>query len=171
MTSPLLALFARSLREDARARLTYAARGIVVGFVLLMAGSFGLFARFGSSVGALGREFFSGLMIFQTVCIAIAGVGYFASAITEEKEEGTLGLLRMTNLNPLSILLGKSTSRLLAALLLLAAPLPFTVLAVTLGGISLGQIAAAYCTLGAFTFFLCNLLVPALVDNLVDCIG
>ena len=97
------------------------------------------------------------------VFILLAGCGYFASAITEEKEEMTLGLLRMTNLNPLSILLGKGTSRLCGALLLLAAQLPFTVLAITLGGISLGQIGAAYCTLGSFLIFLANLALLASV--------
>ena len=54
------------------------------------------------------------------------------SAEAEEKEEQTLGLLRMTGLNALSILLGKSTSRLLGALLLLLAQFPFTIFAITL---------------------------------------
>jgi ABC-type Na+ efflux pump permease subunit len=84
-------------------------------------------------------------------------LSYFSSAITEEKEEMTLGLLRMTNLNPLSILLGKSTSRLCGALLLLAAQLPFTLLAVAFGGISTRQIMAAYCTLAAYILLLSNL--------------
>ena len=74
-----------------------------------------------------------------------------------------LGLLRMTDLNPLSILLGKSTSRLCGALLLLAAQFPFTLLAVTLGGVSARQIVAAYLALGAYTFFLCNLALLASV--------
>ena len=90
------------------------------------------------------------------VAISAIGLSYFGSAIAEEKEEQTLGLLRMTDLSPLSILLGKSTSRLCGALLLLAAAFPFTIFAVTLGGISLGQIVATYCTIGAYTFLLCN---------------
>ena len=61
--------------------------------------------------------------------------------MAEEKEEQTLGLLRMTGLSPLSILLGKSTSRLCGALLLLAAQFPFTIFAVTLGG----RVARADC--------------------------
>jgi hypothetical protein len=97
------------------------------------------------------------------VFIILAGCGWFASAITEEKEDMTLGMLRMTNLNPLSILLGKSTSRLFGALMLLAAQFPFTILAITLGGVSLGQIGAAYCTLGAFLIFLANLALLASV--------
>ena len=160
MTSPLLALFARSLREDTRLKLTYFARSGLVTVILifmLMVDSSG-----GMGTGQ-GLGFFGTVIYVDLVFILLAGCGYFASAITEEKEEMTLGLLRMTNLNPLSILLGKSTSRLCGALLLLVAQLPFTMLAVTLGGISLGQIAAAYCTLGTFLIFLANLALLASV--------
>ncbi len=154
MTSPLLALFIRSLREDSRLKLTYFARvGLVTVILLFM---FSVESERGWSNGP-GLTFFSMVIVIDCVFIVLAGCGWFASAITEEKEEMTLGLLRMTNLNPLSILLGKGTSRLCGALLLLAAQVPFTVLAITLGGISLGQIAAAYCTLGAFLVFLANL--------------
>ncbi len=154
MTSPLLALFIRSVREDTRLKLTYFARvGLVTVILLFM---FSVESERGWSNGP-GLEFFSTVIVIDCVFIVLAGCGWFASAITEEKEEMTLGLLRMTNLNPLSILLGKGTSRLCGALLLLAAQIPFTVLAITLGGISLGQIAATYCTLGAFLVFLANL--------------
>ncbi len=154
MPSPLLALFIRSLREDSRLKLTYFARVGLVAVILLF--MFSVEAERGWSNGP-GLTFFSMVIVIDCVFIVLAGCGWFASAITEEKEEMTLGLLRMTNLNPLSILLGKGTSRLCGALLLLAAQVPFTVLAITLGGISLGQIAAAYCTLGAFLIFLANL--------------
>src|SRR5678816_4612542 len=62
----------------------------------------------------------------------------------------------MTNLNPLSILLGKSASRQIGALLLLLSQVPFTLLAVALGGVTLEQIIAAYTCLGAYTLFLGN---------------
>jgi hypothetical protein len=160
MTSPLLALFARSLREDTRLKLTYFARSGLVTVILI----FMLMVDSSGGMGSgQGLGFFGTVIYVDLVFILLAGCGYFASAITEEKEEMTLGLLRMTNLNPLSILLGKSTSRLCGALLLLVAQLPFTMLAVTLGGISLGQIAAAYCTLGAFLIFLANLALLASV--------
>ena len=160
MIAPLLALFARSLREDSRLKLTYFARVGLVAVILLF--MFAIESDTGWGNGP-GLQFFSTVTVIDMVFIVLAGCGYFASAITEEKEEVTLGLLRMTNLNPLSILLGKGTSRLCGALLLLAAQLPFTMLAITLGGISLGQIAAAYCTMGAFMIFLANLALLASV--------
>jgi len=154
MNSPLLALFIRSVREEVRSRATYWARAGLGGFLLLVVALFALSNRW---TGAPGKVFFTTVISFQAVAVALVGLSYFGSAITEEKEEQTLGLLRMTSLNPLSILLGKSTSRLCGALLLLVGQVPFTIFAVTLGGVSLGQIAAVYCALGAFMFLLCNL--------------
>ena len=154
MSSPLLALFVRSLREDARNRATYWARGGLGCFLLLV---MALFLWSGRAIPAPGRAFFSTVISFQIIAITLMGLSYFASAIAEEKEEQTLGLLRMTGLSPLSILLGKSTSRLFGVLLLLAAQFPFTIIAVTWGGISLWQIVASYCAIGAFIFLLCNL--------------
>ncbi len=154
MTSPLLALFVRSLREDARSRATYWTRGGLGFFLLLVMLLFALPSVWGN---APGRTLFSMVITIQAMVITFVGLSYFASAVAEEKEEQTLGLLRMTGLNPLSILLGKSTSRLCGALLLLVAQIPFTVFSITLGGISLWQITAAYCALAAFVFLLCNL--------------
>lgn len=160
MISPLLALFARSLREDARLKMTYIARVglvlIILLFLLSVRGTFG----WGN---APGLRFFSSVVYINFFFILLAGLSHFASAITEEKEEMTLGLLRMTNLNALSILLGKSTSRVVNALLLLAAQFPFTLLAISLGGVAERQIVAAYCTLGAFIIFLANLALLASV--------
>src|SRR6187402_2140763 len=108
MNSPLLALFIRSLREEGRQKLSYIARvGLVL--VILM-----FLVSVQTSMGwnnAPGLEFFQIVFAIDLAFVVLAGVSYFCSAISEEKEEATLGLLRMTNLNPLSILLGKSTSR------------------------------------------------------------
>ena len=153
MSSPLLALFIRSLREDTRARATYWMRGGLSCFLGLM---LLFFAIPGGLISAPGRVYFSIIISIQTVGITFVGLSYFGSAVAEEKEEHTLGLLRMTGLDPLSILLGKSTSRLCGALMLLIAQFPFTIFAVTLGGVSLWQIAAVYCTLATYTFLLCN---------------
>lgn len=160
MASPLLALFARSLREDVRGKMTYAARAALVAVLAVCMLSAILASGWR---GAPGLQFFNLIVTIQSVCITLAGLSYFASAITEEKEERMLGLLRMTELNPLSILLGKSTSRLCGALLLLAVQFPFTLLGIMLGGVTGRQIAAAYFALGAYTIFLSNLALLASV--------
>ena len=160
MTSPLLALFVRSLREDSRLKFTYFSRAGLVAVILFFL--FMVQSSFGWS-NAPGLHFFETVIGVDLAFVILAGVSYFSSAISEEKEEMTLGLLRMTNLNPLSILLGKSTSRLCNAVLLFAAQLPFTLLAVTLGGISLRQIFAAYFTIAAFLALVSNLALLASV--------
>ena len=150
----LFALFVRALREDTRARLPPILRATLVLVILLI---LWVNERDFASRSAPGLDFL-GMVIFANLgLIAIATVGIFSSAITEEKEDQTLTLLRMTKLSPLAILFGKSTSRLIATLLLLAVQIPFTLLAVTLGGVSKGQVISAYAVIGATTFLLCNL--------------
>jgi hypothetical protein len=139
-----------------RSALTIWSRAGLLVLILLMLGPIQSMANAGL-YGAPGLRFLQEIVWVNLVCITLAGLSYFASAITEEKEEMMLGLLRMTNLSPVSILLGKSTSRLVGALLLLLVQVPFILLAVTLGGVALIQIAAAYATLLAYLFLVCNL--------------
>ncbi|MCX5662625.1 MAG: hypothetical protein NTW19_23340 [Planctomycetota bacterium] len=149
MNIPALALTARSLRLTSRAPGTYALRALFLGFTL-----FCLFFIWTSS-GMLGAP---GLRLFQVICyldlffISLAGASSFATSIAEEKEEGTLGLLRMTDLSPVAILLGKAGGPLINILLLLLAQFPFVLLAVTLGGVSVPQVVAASITIMAYIF-------------------
>ena len=152
---PTMALFVRSLREEGRAKLPYLARLLLVTIVLLVL--FRGYRSFSLSQGAAGLQFFELLIQVNAVFITLAGIAFFSSAITEEKEEGTIALLRMTKLSPVAILLGKSTSRLFGACLLILAQLPFTLLAVSLGGVTTIQVFAAYATLLSWIFFLANL--------------
>jgi hypothetical protein len=150
----LFALFVRSVREDLRSKsLLWARIGIAVAIL------FSIFKTrlFHQSGGAPGLAFFSSLVWMNFFVICIAGLSYFSSSITEEKEEGTLGLLRMTDLSPFAILLGKSTSRLIGGLLLLLVQLPFAMLAITMGGVAQDQVLKCYAVLGAFLFFACNI--------------
>ena len=156
MKLPALALFERSLRLETRSALMCWSRAGLLVLILFMLITIQSMARVGG-VGAPGLYFLEEMVWLNFVCINLAGLSYFASAITEEKEEMMLGLLRMTDLNPVAILLGKSTSRLVGALLLLLVQVPFILLAVTLGGVGLLQIAAAYGTLLAYLFLVCNL--------------
>src|SRR5205085_1688371 len=123
----LFALFGRALREDVRARLPSILRAALALIILVIVWSNERdFARH----VAPGREFLLATLMANLAFLGIAAPGVFASAITEEKEDETLPLLRMTNLSPVAILFGKSTARLLGALLLLAVQIPFTLLAV-----------------------------------------
>lgn len=149
----LLALLTRALRQDARQLKNHIFRLCFVAFIylallgaLLTAGAF----------GAPGLRLFASIAWLNAVFVTCAGIGFFSSAITEEKEEETIGLLMMAGLNPLGILLGKSTSRLIQSSMLLVVQFPFMLLAVTLGGVTPLQIMAAYVSLLAFMVLLAN---------------
>jgi len=130
---PALGLFERSLRLETRSALMCWARTGLLCLILLVLIPIQSLARAGM-FSAPGLRFLQEVVWLNLVFITLAGLSYFASAITEEKEEMMLGLLRMTDLNSVAILLGKSTSRLVGALLLLLVQVPFVLLTVTLGG-------------------------------------
>jgi hypothetical protein len=149
----LLALLTRSLRQDARQLRNHVFRLAFVAFMYMAL----LTASVTSGMfGAPGLRLFQQIAWLNVLFISCAGIGYFASAITEEKEEETIGLLQMAGLNPLGILLGKSTSRLIQASMLLVVQFPFMLLAVTLGGVTPHQIFAAYAALLAYMILLAN---------------
>lgn len=153
MLSRTLALLVRSLRAEARLMRTHLFRMIFVVFIalnLIMAHTIS------SVVGAPGLRLFTMISYLNFLFISMAGISFFATAITEEKEEDTLGLFKMAGVRPMGILLGKSTSRLVSAVLLLLVQLPFTLLAITLGGVTREQVIDAYCALSAYLVLLAN---------------
>ncbi|MFC2172923.1 hypothetical protein ACFLU6_09885 [Acidobacteriota bacterium] len=153
MNIPALALFTRSLRMDSRSRQGYLLRLALVGIILIYLIYFhSSFVRF----GAPGRTFFIAIVWINLVFVTLSGLGLFSAVITEEKEEMTLGLLKMTALSPPALLLGKSGSRLLSVVLIILAQFPFVLLGVTLGGVSTLQIIAVYCSILAWTVLLCG---------------
>jgi hypothetical protein len=153
MFTGTLALLHRALRLDARLLRTHLFR---VGFAGLVYVSLLFTWGRSATLGAPGLTLFETMAYLNLLLISLAGVSFFATAITEEKEEDTLGLLKLAGLNPLSILLGKSTSRLVGANLLLLVQFPFTLLAITLGGVTLLQVLAVYCSLAAYMVLLAN---------------
>ncbi len=154
MNVALTPFLRRSLRTHCRAGKTYLIRGGMLLAMLASVASAQVTARF---IGAPGLVLFSSIVWISAFLICLGGPAYFASIITEEKEQMTLGLLKMTGLRPVSILLGKSTSQMLGAIALLLVQLPFTVLSITLGGVSLPQVTAAYLALVAHLVFVTNL--------------
>jgi ABC-type transport system involved in multi-copper enzyme maturation permease subunit len=140
------ALLHRSLRTDVRLLRTHLFRTGLLALVL-----FWLFEERGSMMtGSPGLQLFSWLLYCNFWFITLSGGLYFSTAITEEKEEQTLGLLRLAGISPPALLLGKWLPRVVGGLLLIAIQVPFTLLSITLGGVLMHQILAAYCTLAAY---------------------
>ncbi len=106
---------------------------------------------------APGKDLFTWVLYINYWFITAAGATFFATAITEEKEERTLGLMKMAGVGGAAILAGKWIPRLIGALLLILIQIPFTVLAITLGGVMWSQIGAAYIALLAHLFLVGNI--------------
>ncbi len=150
----VLTLLTRALREDASRRRAHAFR--VSGTLLILI--FLIIAHASSGgVAAPGLRFFELISWLNLALIVLAGASYFATAITEEKEQGTLGLLQLAGVSSLGLLLGKSTSRLISVLLVFLGQLPFALLAITLGGVTVRQIIAVDIALAAFLVMVANL--------------
>ena len=155
MIAKTLALTLRAIREDAWLLRMHLFRL----FLLLIIVWFLVLTQWDDmGVGAPGLDFFRSVTYLDFCFISLAGIGFFASAITEEKEEMTLGLLRMAGIGPMALLAGKLIPRLLGAVLLLSVQFPFTLLAITLGGVSLAKLRLNDKLLGF-------LLIEALLTN------
>ena len=141
------AMFTRALRSDTRRLRPHLFRMLFAGLIL---GSLVMAHIQSLSLGAPGLFFFGNILWLNLVLIVLAAVSFLSTAITEEKEEGTLGLLMLAGVSPLAMLLGKSSTRLFSTALLLVVQFPFALMAIVLGGVTLTQIVAGYIALAAF---------------------
>ena len=151
MFTGVLALLERSMRVDARAWGPHLARfGLMAAIYIAVC-----YASATSNMfGAPGLRFFTSIGYLNLVFMTLLGIGFFSTAVTEEKEEDTLGLMLMAGISPLGILMGKSGARLFQALLLISVQYPFTLLAVTLGGVTQDQVWSTYIGMLAYMVML-----------------
>ncbi len=151
MMTGVTALLARSLRSDSRSIYIHAARvGLMAAIYIALCCTLQGAMRF----GAPGMRFFRASVYLNAIFMTLLGIGFFSTTITEEKEEETLGLMTMAGISPLGLLLGKLGGRLVQALLLIIVQYPFTLLAVTMGGVTQSQVQAAYSGLIGFTLLM-----------------
>lgn len=100
-----------------------------------------------------GRDLFDIFIFVNAVVLVCFSCVYFSTAITEEKADENLALMRMSGMTPFVILFGKGASRMISALHLLIAQAPYVLLTVALGGIGYETILKAYAILGSFLVF------------------
>lgn len=135
------ALTVRSLRQDNRLMryhlLRFAVAGLLAIMVLIM-------WEAGLRGESPGRDLLSMLAYANFFAVTIVGGFLFAPTITEEKEEQTLGLLRMTHIGPSALVLGKSIPKLMLISLILIVQMPLLFLTRTLGGVDWPLITNAY---------------------------
>jgi ABC-type transport system involved in multi-copper enzyme maturation permease subunit len=142
-----LAIAVRALRVDARRSQSHVMR---FAFCMIVLANLIVVQQTAFAFSAPGLHLFQGIVYTAAFGISLAVPLLFATAVTEEKEERTLSLLKIADVRALSLLSGKLLPRLTSILLILLVQFPFTLLAVTLGGVSFSQILAAYVALGAY---------------------
>ena len=135
-----LPIVQRELVVSGRKGATYWSRVASAGIALLF---FVTLAAFDHSPPArLGPRILYILSIFIFLECIIAGLRYTCDALSEERREGTLGLLFLTGLNGWDVVLGKMISRSIGSAYNLLAVIPIYALSLLLGGVNGGQVAA-----------------------------
>src|SRR5947208_1990957 len=130
----------RELRVAARRPATYWTRllfAIAGAGIVRLALLFAAAAQTGAS--GIGGWLFYFLSLLALGFSAFAGVFLTADCLSEEKREGTLGLLFLTDLKGYDVVLGKLMARSLSAAYGLLAVFPVLAITLTMGGVSAGE--------------------------------
>src|SRR2546426_9665990 len=133
-----LPIVERELRVTARRRGTYWNRALsALAAILIFGGALIFEAQ--TPPKELGKELFnivSGLFLLSSLA---AGVRYTADCLSEEKRDGTLGLLFLTDLRGYDVVLGKLAVTSLTAFYAFLAIFPVLGLPLVLGGVTFGE--------------------------------
>ncbi len=138
------------------------ALGLGGGFLILAAVSF---SGFGPAM--LGRGLFGALTWLSLAAVLGAGLFLTSDCLSEEKREGTLGLLFLTSLRGYDIVLGKLLATSLRSIYALLAVVPVLAITLLMGGVTgLGMARTSLALLSALLASLaCGLFVSALSRN------
>lgn len=132
----LWAVVGRELRVAARRRSTYWTRSVAVLLgTLLLVWMLEISSAFAAPAQA-GRALFGLLTFCAWLSCLFAGVFLTADCLSEEKREGTLGLLFLTDLKARDIIAGKLVATSVNGLYGVVALLPVLGIAMFLGGVS-----------------------------------
>jgi ABC-2 type transport system permease protein len=159
MVSGISAIIVKELRGRMRGRRAFIVLTLHVLLLTLLAwmfqrlneqslanqGSFGGQTTFASA--SVGRGIFIGLMMLQTLMVAVLAPAATAGAISSEREHQTLELLVVTPISSLAIVLGKLLSALAWLFLLIMASIPVTALVFLYGGVAPDDMLRGYAVL------------------------
>ena len=98
---------------------------------------------------SVGRGIFVGLLMLQTLMVAVLAPAATAGAISSEREHQTLELLTVTPISSLAIVLGKLISALAWIFVLVLASIPVTALVFVFGGVAPDDVIRGYIVLFA----------------------
>jgi len=130
----------RELRVAARKRATFGIRlSAVTSALIIAAALLFIFSKVGGPMPNKGQVLFSILGWMAFAYAFAAGVFLTADSLSEEKREGTLGLLFLTDLRGYDIVLGKLAATSLHAVYAIVAAFPIMALGLMLGGLLAGE--------------------------------
>ena len=135
-----LPIVARELRVTARRGSTYWLR-LASALLALAAGAWIYVVSYRDSPSSLGQAMFITLTIVANLYALLAGMRVTADCLSEEKREGTLGLLFLTDLKGYDIVLGKLAATSLNAFYWLLAVFPMLGISLIMGGVTPGEFA------------------------------
>jgi ABC-type transport system involved in multi-copper enzyme maturation permease subunit len=130
-----LPIVERELRERARWRSTYWVRGVVAFFATGIAAFVLIFVP-AAAPGAVGRVTLAILAWLALPFVVLEGLRNTADSLSQEKREGTLGLLFLTDLHGYDVVLGKFVASSLTSFYALLALIPALAIPVLLGGVT-----------------------------------
>jgi ABC-type transport system involved in multi-copper enzyme maturation permease subunit len=160
LTSGISAIIVKELRGRMRGRRAFIVMTLHVLLLTLFAWmfqrlseeslagqGFGGQPTYGSA--SVGRGVFIGLMMLQTLMVAVLAPAATAGAISSEREHQTLELLAVTPISSLAIVLGKLLSALAWVFVLILASIPVTALVFVFGGVAPDDMLRGYAVLFA----------------------
>ncbi len=149
-----LPIVERELRVAARRWSTYWLRVVAAGVALVMGGGMLLLTLvpFSGQMQSGGLMF--GTLTWISLAVALsAGLFFTSDCLSEEKREGTLGFLFLTDLRGYDVVLGKLLATSLRSVFPLLAIFPVLAMTQLLGGVEVGQFWRALLAIGNATFF------------------
>ncbi|HVK58867.1 MAG TPA: hypothetical protein VM735_08820 [Candidatus Kapabacteria bacterium] len=148
----VLPVVTRELSVMARRKATYWLRAVTGGISLLLLLWLLLVSRAHISYADMGSSIF---MVLSSLCFifaTLAGTQATSDSVSEEKREGTLGLLFLTDLKGFDVIAGKLTATSMGAILALMGAIPMLSLAMLLGGVTFKQFVLMAIVLGNTLF-------------------
>jgi len=147
-----LPIVERELRVTARRPGTYWMRAAVV-LVMVVVSAWVFAVNQGTRTSEIGQILFLVLTGGAGLYCLFAGVRSTADCLSEEKRDGTLGLLFLTNLRGYDIVLGKLAANSLGTIYGVLSIIPVLGIPILLGGTSAGQFARVSVALMVMLFF------------------
>lgn len=148
-----LPIVERELRVLARRPSTYRWRWIIGGIAFTLALMLLAMMGIGGRPNTWGQALFVTMVVYAASVSLMAGLFGTADLISEERREGTLGLLFLTDLKGYDVIIGKFSAVALNAFYWLLAIIPVLAMPLLIGGVTFGEFGRVSLALFNLLFF------------------